>query len=253
MRLSGFKLFVTDPVSDAIMMSMARRIPHGRFGELVDCATRVFIDCGYRRTQIADIATAMGVAKGSIYNYVESKEALFDLVARCADRSDWRGDMPKLPIPTPKSGATLRYVRAQLIQRQATPILAEAIVRKQIRDVRTELNAVVSELYDLLADNRYSITLIDRSTRDYPELAILWLEARDRLLTSLESYLKSRIASGKLRSVPDSRAAARFILEAATYWAVHRYWDLRPDSTDDSVAKETVGQFILNALIRTAP
>ena len=64
---------------------MARRTPPERLTRLVECATRVFIEQGYRRTQMADIAEALGVAKGTLYLYVESKDALFDLVARCAD------------------------------------------------------------------------------------------------------------------------------------------------------------------------
>src|SRR5438093_4646249 len=64
---------------------MARRFPDDRFERLIDCAADVFIDRGYRRTQMADVAAALGVARGTLYLYVESKEALFDLVARYAD------------------------------------------------------------------------------------------------------------------------------------------------------------------------
>ena len=64
---------------------MPRTIPDDRLAKLVDCATEVFIAQGYQRTQMADVAKALGVAKGTLYLYVESKDALFDLVARCAD------------------------------------------------------------------------------------------------------------------------------------------------------------------------
>jgi tetracycline repressor-like protein len=64
---------------------MARTIPPDRLAHLVHCATDVFIAQGYQRTQMADIAAALGVAKGTLYLYVESKDALFDLVLRCAD------------------------------------------------------------------------------------------------------------------------------------------------------------------------
>ena len=65
---------------------MARRIPENRFDDLVDAATEVFIERGYRLTQMADIARAVGVAKGTLYGYVESKEALFELCLEHADR-----------------------------------------------------------------------------------------------------------------------------------------------------------------------
>lgn len=34
---------------------------------LIDAATGVFIAQGYRRTQMSDIAEAMGLAKGTVY------------------------------------------------------------------------------------------------------------------------------------------------------------------------------------------
>ena len=37
---------------------MARKIPDDRFEQLIDTATQVFIEQGYRRTQMADIADA---------------------------------------------------------------------------------------------------------------------------------------------------------------------------------------------------
>ena len=64
---------------------MPRTIPPQRFDELVRKATEVFIARGYRRTQMADIAEAVGVSKATLYLYVESKEALFALCVRHAN------------------------------------------------------------------------------------------------------------------------------------------------------------------------
>ena len=86
---------------------MPRAIPESRFQDLIEAATAVLLEQGYRRTQIADVAERMGVSKGSIYTYVESKEALFDCVLRHADRSE-RAEVPeRLPVATPPPGATL--------------------------------------------------------------------------------------------------------------------------------------------------
>src|ERR671930_2558450 len=100
---------------------MARPIPPDRLARLVRCATEVFIEHGYQRTQMADVAAALGVAKGTLYLYVESKEALFDLVARYADAPRPFGRTPPLPVRTPKPGATVRYVRERLPGRQGAP------------------------------------------------------------------------------------------------------------------------------------
>jgi len=82
---------------------MARTIPDDRLRRLVEVATAVFIEQGFRHTRMDDVADALGVAKGTLYLYVESKEALFDLVCRSADAPF--ETPPTLPLRTPASGA----------------------------------------------------------------------------------------------------------------------------------------------------
>src|SRR5512140_2417858 len=182
---------------------MTRRVPEDRLDQLVACATRVFIERGYRRAQMADVAAAMGIAKGTLYLYVESKEALFDLVCRSADLPPPVPQPKTLPVPTPRSGATLKYVAARLAASGVPPALATALRRARSGgDTRRELDAIVRELYDTLARHRRSLKLLDRCARDYPELAALWFEsARGGLVTLLARYLRDRIARGRLRPV----------------------------------------------------
>ncbi len=230
---------------------MARTIPAGRLEQLVDCATRVFIDQGYRRTQMADVADALGVAKGTLYLYVESKEALFDLVARYADAERPFANPPSLPVPSPKRGATLSYVRQRLAENQSLPALTEALRRQRVTDVRGEIEAIVIELYAAMARNRHGLKLLDRSAPDMPELAALWFGgARRGLIVALGQYLQDRIRRGKLRSVPDTAVTARLIIETVVFWAVHRHWDPHPQVVEEQVAQRTVVQLIRDALVK---
>lgn len=230
---------------------MARSIPVGRLEQLVECAARVFIDQGYRRTQMADVADALGVAKGTLYLYVESKEALFDLVARYADAERPFADPPSLPVPSPKRGATLSYVRQRLAENQSLPALSAALNRRRVTDVRGEIQAIVSEMYDAMARSRHGLKLLDRSAPDMPELAALWFEGtRGGLIALLGRYLEDRIRRGKLRAVPDAAVVARLIIEMVVFWAVHRHWDPHPQPVEESVARRTVTQVICDALMK---
>lgn len=230
---------------------MARKTPPERLPQLVACATRVFIEQGYRRTQMDDVAAALGVAKGTLYLSVESKEALFDLVVRCADVGPPLPSFGPLPLPTPKPGATLAYIRERLAQQQALPALAGALVHQRVKDARTELVVIISELYDTLARNRHGIKLLDRSAQDLPELAALWFDtARGGLITLLGQYLERRMQRKLFRPLPDAAVTARLIIEAVSFWAVHRHWDPRPQVVEETIARDTAIQFILNALAK---
>ncbi|MBI3782868.1 MAG: TetR/AcrR family transcriptional regulator [Deltaproteobacteria bacterium] len=230
---------------------MARTIPPDRFQQLVDCATQVFIEQGYAHTQMADVAEAMGVAKGTLYLYVESKEALFDLVLRSAD-----GTLPlttpvKLPLPTPRPGATLQHVRNRVATQPPLVVLLAALGRKRVKDPRAELTEIVREMYHTLSTNRRAIKLMDRSAQFHPHLAAVWFTgARGALVEALATYLESRIRLKLFRSVPDTAVAARFILETIVTWAVHRHWDPSPKTIDDQAVEDTVVQFIVGGLMK---
>ena len=86
---------------------MARRRPPDRLPQIIDAAIDVFIRKGYRRTQMSDVARAAGVSQGSLYNYVESKDALFYLII---DRGFTGAPLPataEFPIRTPSLADTL--------------------------------------------------------------------------------------------------------------------------------------------------
>jgi len=226
----------------------------GRIEDLVDAATRVFIERGYARTQMADVAMTLGVAKGTLYLYVESKEALFDLVARYADAPRPFDPAPALPVPTPAPGATLSYVRRRLLEHQIPPALAAALERRRIKDARVELEEIARELYQVLADNRRSLKLIDRSAPDLPELAALWFAgARGGLIDLVERYIADRTGRGLFTPMPDATVAARLIIESLMFWAVHRHWDPHPQIVEEDIARETVVRFVVEAIVKEKP
>lgn len=228
---------------------MSRRRSETRFTDLVAAATKVFIDQGYRRTQMADVAEELGVAKGTVYLYVESKEALFDFVVRHIDEPGAVQPPPRLPIPTPRAGATLRYVRERLAREPLVQEIAEIAAARAPRDVVPEIELVLGKVYDVLARNRRSIKLADRCAADYPELAAIWFGAgREGLLGALDSYLESR-ARRALRRFPDEGVRTRLVLETIVFWAVHRHWDPSPQQTNEASTRATVVRFLAAALV----
>lgn len=230
---------------------MPRSIPEDRFEALLDAATAVFLEQGYRRTQVADVAARMGLSKGSVYTYVESKEALFDCVLRHADRSD-RVELPEaLPLPTPPPGATLELLEKRLSEESVLPSLTAALSRTRVANVRAELGAVLGELYDSLARHRAAIKLVERCAPDYPELAKVWYRAgREEALSRLARYLDDRARRGRLRRFEDGAVAARIVLETLVFWAVHRHWDPSPQTLDEGSARRTVLAFLTSALVK---
>lgn len=228
---------------------MARRIPENRFDELVRAATGVFIASGYRLTQMSDVAEAVGVAKGTLYGYVESKDALLWLCLRSADEV---GPIPvpeTLPIPTLRQGQIGMQVKEALGAQLQTPILSAALERDRAEDPIEEMREIIGELYDLMFANRHRIKLLDRCV-DHPELRDLWqAQGREQPRRLVAQYIERRIEAGQVRPVPNIRLAARIVIETVATWAVHINWDRAPEAFDPEEARSNAIDFLVRGLM----
>lgn len=231
---------------------MPRRRPETRLDDLLDAATAVFSESGFRRTQMADVARRLGVSAGTLYGYVESKEALFDLALRRAFGETIEGSA--LPVPAPDAAALVEHVRAGMRRRLRTPGLVEAASRPPPADVGAELAALLVELHDVLAANAPAIRLLERSLPDRPDLAALYFgRGRGGLVERWRRYLERRIGEGRLRAVPDVAIAARLVLETVAWFAWHRLGDPVPQPMEPALVRETVVAVLARGLLPGGP
>jgi AcrR family transcriptional regulator len=203
-------------------------------------SAKVFISRGYKRAAMSDIAKEMGVAPGTIYLYVESKEALFHLVVmRLAVNADL--GVPELPIRTPAPGATIGMLRQVLTLDRYAPRLAAALRSPEDAGAFADVEAIITELYDNAYARRTGIDLIEVSAMDWPEMAEVFYEGlRTPLVKALSVYLQRGIAAGAFRPVPSVRVAARYIVETIAWFAIHRHGDPRPKDFSDDEARAGV-------------
>jgi AcrR family transcriptional regulator len=228
------------------------RSPH-RLAAIVDAATEVFGRSGFTQAQMTDIADAAGVSVGTLYNYVEGKEALLLL---CAE-SPFGGVAEDRPLPV----AVLD--RAELIRAVESTLVREIHVVSLERALESpasggpapaQLAAVVGELFDLLARTRRAADAMERCAGEAPDLAELFYRGvRGRLLDELGAYCARLADEGALatRLAPD--LCARFILETATWWARHRHRDPEPPPVDEAGARSTVVALVVGALCGEVP
>lgn len=227
---------------------MPRKIPPGRFDAVVRAATEEFIARGYRRTQMSDVAEAVGVSKATLYLYVESKESLFALCQRHADRTT-EIEMPSaLPVPAPSTGEALEAAAKRIEQEVALPALTEALTRERAEAIGPELRHVIAEFYDLQEKNCRTIKLLD-SCSDHPVFGPLWQQSgREATRGKLAEYMDLRLRAGQVRSDLEPRLAARLVVETIATWAVHIKWDRSPESFEPVSTRENVIDFIARGL-----
>jgi AcrR family transcriptional regulator len=222
--------------------------PKARLDDIVESATRIFGEKGYRRTLITDVATDLGIAPGTIYTYVESKDALFHLVI---ERAAGDTTVPaSLPIPSPDPAETMKYSVNALGRSSKLAELNAALDREKADDIAQELEAIVRELYGSIARGRKLIGLIERSAVDLPELrAGFYLKGRRGFLKKIETYLTRRIDNGQLRAVPDTAATTRFVVESISWFANHRHGDQDSSNVTDESAEQVCVDMLVHGLL----
>lgn len=237
------------------MPRLRANISGKRLRELVEAALEVFCRQGYERSQVADVAKVMGVAAGTIYLYVEGKEALFDLVIRhtAADDPNWLDDI-EVPVPTPEPGSTVEFLRGVFGRKGQWPQLAAALQTPRARDVRDELDRVVREQYHLMARHRRGLALLLRSALEFPGLAdVFVLGLRKRLLEALGRYLTSRIAAGQLRPLPEVAATAAVMTQTIAWANLQRPFDPGLKSFTDQTVEDATVDLIVAGLLPSPP
>jgi AcrR family transcriptional regulator len=67
--------------------ALTRPRSEAKRGRIIDAATKHFAECGYHAVRVGDIAFALGIAKGSIFQHFGSKDGVFFEVYKRAVRT----------------------------------------------------------------------------------------------------------------------------------------------------------------------
>jgi AcrR family transcriptional regulator len=237
---------------------MARLIPDDRFAAVVTAAAQVFIAHGYQRAQVRDVADALGLGKGTLYGYAQSKAALFAAAVRFGDGHEPLPRPGDLPVPAPADGEIAALVTARLAGEIADLTLVRALASPPPAKVDpaagpAEIAAIVIDLYQRLAKHRVAIKLVDRCAPEIPELTDVWFgTGRHALVLTVQEYLTRRHRAGTLTLPGPAGPLARTIVELCALWAVHSHFDPAPatsrvETIDDTAVAAMLAELIVRA------
>ncbi len=208
---------------------MPRTTPPDRLAKLLDAAAAAFVENGFQRTQMDDVAERLGVSKGTIYRAVDSKETLFAAVIAWGDSPD------HIPVdglaPSNDAAAVAATVAAELADAVAVLELTTIVGgRTRLRSADGfggEIERVTTGLYRVMRARRTAIMVLDRCANEMPELSAVWFsDGRYALVDLWHDYLTQR--SNHLTIDVDPAILARTIVELVTTWAVKMPWDPAP-------------------------
>lgn len=194
-------------------MNKAKKMAPAKEQEIIATAARLFKDKGYRATTLEDIAAAVGMLKGSLYYYIQSKEQLLYLVVREPVR--------------------------QVYQQLAEIVLSEAPVRSKIAQAVANHLTLFHQHYPHMAVYLHDYPhLMQKLQKDIIETP----KHYQRLWATL---LQQGIEAGELRADLDVKVTGYAILGMCNW--VYRWYHPEGPLSAEAVA-ETFTTLILNGL-----
>src|SRR5262245_20294054 len=127
---------------------------------IVEAARQRFEAFGYRRTSIAEIARAAGVAVGTVYRYFTGKEAVFLAVVQAMNDA-WLAESRRALDGPGTAAERLRRLGAASVSFAAENALMTAIVT---RDTDIVFAPLIEQLYEDM--QRRNVTMIADVIRD---------------------------------------------------------------------------------------
>ena len=220
---------------------MVRTRTSERLRRVLESALGTFLELGYRGTKLQEVAERAGVSVGSLYSYVENKEALFELVLLTALHQP-PPPVGSLPYKSAHGPDHISWVWERLQAFAHFPKLEAAAAREEPpTDALAEFEEVLREIWAWQSHYWRAIELIERCAKEWPDLHILYYrQFRRGAFAQASALIERRMAQGVIRRYPDAPTALRVIVENIAFFAMHRH--IRPDSAslDEDTSRETV-------------
>ena len=198
---------------------MPRFKPTFRLDTITEAATDAFARHGFRRTQMAHVAQSSQVSPGTMYLYVTSKNALFELALLRA-LGDPRLFDPGLPFAGSPRTVLVDRVTELLEEVAQFPELWIAAQRRQVINTPLEYGGITGELFEWAVRHRRTLALIDRCAADWPEVAHAMQRQVERpWVAHATEFLVDRSTRTQPGGIPEPSSAAAFLYESARRWA----------------------------------
>jgi AcrR family transcriptional regulator len=125
---------LSEPRRDAVRDLIVR----ARREQIVEAATRVFAEKGFRRSTTREVARAAGVSEGTIYNYFEDKDALLLAILDRLNETERRAADFEEGMATDFPGFLKEYLRRRISlmwenREVFRVVLSEILVNAELR------------------------------------------------------------------------------------------------------------------------
>lgn len=186
-----------------------------RMNLIFDAASQLFINKGYARTQMRDIAKVIGLSTGMLYVYFTGKRDILSFLLKGTIDPAFVTQEFELPI------------RSDLFYSLDNEIM-EAF-EQNTKDFSAHLDDItnypleqmLSDAFDVISKYGIGCLLIEKNPDDFGKLTGYYKEYRQKFYHQVLSYITKYMETGMFRQVEYPQYVTRLIIETLSWWGMH--------------------------------
>lgn len=217
-----------------------------RMKDIVDAATRLFLQQGYAKTQISHIAKAVGVSVGTIYlDFAGKKEILHFILKRVIDPSFAEHAFERPITDDLFVGLENEIITAFEKSRNAFA----SHLQDDMKDYSFE--SLISDAFDILAQYAAGCLFIEKNQFEFKNLAQHYMVYRKQFLDTMMRCIQVLIDQGTVRAMEHLELSTILIIEILSWWAMDiRYASFETKDIPMDLAKQICMDNIVSAYKR---
>lgn len=186
-----------------------------RLKMICDASSDLFINKGFARSQIKDIAKKIGLSTGMLYVYFTSKRDILSLILK--------GTIDPLFIAQefdfPINSGLFASLDDEIMEAFENNTKQFAAHLNDIADY--PLEQMLSDAFDVISKYGVGCLLIEKNPDDLEKLAGYYKEYRQKFFDQVLSYVTLYMESKTFRNVEHPEYCTRLIIETLSWWGMH--------------------------------
>lgn len=207
-----------------------------------DAGSHLFINKGYARTQIKDIAKEIGLSTGMLYQYFTSKRDILSFILKGTIAPSFIEQDYEYPIKSDLFTGLDDEIKSALCEN-------EKLFDKHLENNADgyELEQMFSDAYDIISKYGVGCLIIEHNMDSLKELNEYYRLYRSKYFQNLQAYIEIFISRGKFRKVENVFYTTRLIIEIMAWWGMHIMNDAF--ETDKNITAEDAKNVCMDNLI----
>lgn len=186
-----------------------------RMNLIFDAASQLFINKGYARTQMKDIAKEIGLSTGMLYIYFTGKRDILSFLLKGTIEPSFITQEFELPIRSDLFYSLDREIMEAF--EQNTKAFAA-----HLNDIANyPLEQMLFDAFDVISKYGIGCLLIEKNPDDLGNLISYYKEYRQRFYHQVLSYITKYMENGTFRRVEFPEYVTRLIIETLSWWGMH--------------------------------